>query len=43
MHRDWKKDIIDVKRVCESIALIFIVEQDTFNVISAYTPYVGLT
>ncbi len=39
----WKKDIVDVKRVGDRIiALKFVVEQDTFNVISAYAPQVGL-
>ncbi|KAM7489846.1 hypothetical protein LguiB_027330 [Lonicera macranthoides] len=38
----WKKDIVDVKRVGDRIlALKFVVEQDTFNVISAYAPQVG--
>lgn len=43
MDKEWKKDIVDVKRVGDRIiALNFVVEQDTFNVISAYTPQVGL-
>lgn len=34
---------MDVKRVEDQIiALKLVVERDTFNVISAYTPYIGL-
>jgi len=44
VDKEWKKDIVDVKRIGDRIiALKFVVEQDTFNVISAYAPpQVGL-
>lgn len=36
---EWTKDIMDVKKVGDWIIVLkFVVEQDTFNVISAYTP-----
>lgn len=39
----WKKDIVDVKWVGDWIkSLKFVVEQDTFNVISAYVHLVEL-
>lgn len=44
VDKDWKKDIMDVKRVGDRIiTLKVIVEQDTFNVISTYAPQVGLS
>ena len=43
VDKGWKKDIMDVKRLGDwIITLKFVVEQDTFNVISAYAPQVGL-
>jgi len=43
VDKEWKKDIIDVKRIGDLIiALKFVVELDTFNVISAYATQVGL-
>jgi len=43
VDKEWKKDIVDVKRIGDRIiALKIVVEQDTFNVISAYAPQVGL-
>jgi len=43
VDKDWKKDIMDVKRIeNRTIALKFVVEQDTFNVIRAYAPWVGI-
>ena len=43
VDKEWKKDIVDVKRIGDRIiALKCVVEQDTFNVISAYAPQVGL-
>ena len=43
VDKEWKKDIVDVKRIGDRIiSLKFVVEQDTFNVISAYAPQVGL-
>ena len=44
VDKEWKKDIVDVKRIGDRIiALKFVVEQNTFNVISAYAPpQVGL-
>lgn len=39
MDKERNKDIVDVKIVRDRIiALKFVVEQDTFKVISAYTP-----
>ena len=35
----WKNDVIDIKRFGDRIVTLkFVVELDTFNVISAYTP-----
>lgn len=43
VDKKWKKDIVDVKKVRgRFITLKFIVEQYTFNVISAYAPPIGL-
>ncbi|KEH39645.1 endonuclease/exonuclease/phosphatase, putative [Medicago truncatula] len=43
VDKEWKKDIVDVKRIGDRIiALKFVVEQDIFNVISAYAPHIGL-
>lgn len=43
MDNEWKKDVVDFKRIGDRIiSLKFIVEQDTLNVISAYAPQVGL-
>lgn len=43
MEKEWKKDIMDVKRVGgRIITLKFVVEQKTINIISAYAPHVGL-
>jgi len=43
VDKEWKKDIVDVKRIGDQIiALKFVVELDAFNVISAYAPQVGL-
>jgi len=43
VDKEWKKDIVDVKRIGDRIiSLKFVMEQDTFNVISAYAPHVGL-
>jgi len=43
VDKEWKKDIVDVKRIGDRIiALKFVVEQDIFNVTSAYAPQVGL-
>ena len=43
MDKEWKKDVVDVRRVGDRIiALKFVVGQDTFNVICGYTPRVGL-
>jgi len=43
VDKEWKKDIVNVKRIGDRIiALKFVVELDTFNVISAYAPQVGL-
>ena len=43
MDKEWKKDIVDVKRIEDHIiALKIVVGQETFNVISAYAPQVGL-
>jgi len=43
VDKEWKKDIVDIKRIGDQIiALKFVVELDTFNVISAYAPQVGL-
>jgi len=39
VDKEWKKDIVDVKTIGDRIiALKIVVEQDTFNVISAYAP-----
>ena len=39
VDKEWKKDIVDVKRIGDRIiALKIVVEQDTFNVISTYAP-----
>ena len=46
VNEEWKKDIMNVKRVGDQIIVLnFIVEQDTFNVFSAYVPpsWVSLT
>jgi exonuclease III len=43
VDKEWKKDIVDVQRIGDHIiALKFVAEQDTFNVISAYAPQVRL-
>lgn len=43
MDKECKNDIGDMKRAGDRIvALKIIVEQDTFNLISAYAPQVGL-
>ncbi|KAH1193222.1 Craniofacial development protein 2 [Glycine max] len=43
VDKEWKKDVVDVKRVGDRIiALKLVVGQDTFNVISGYAPQVGL-
>lgn len=43
VDKEWKKDIVDAKRMRDQIIFSkFVVEQDTFNVVSAYTPQVGL-
>lgn len=43
MDKEWKKDILDMKRVGDRIvALKFIQEQETFNVISVSIPHVEL-
>lgn len=43
MDKEQKKDIMDMKRVGDRIvALKLVVKQDTFNVISAYAPQIGL-
>jgi len=43
VNKEWKKDFVDVKRMRDRIIFSkFVVEQDTFNVVSAYTPQVGL-
>nr|ACN78483.1 putative endonuclease/exonuclease/phosphatase [Arachis hypogaea] len=44
LHRysDWKKDIVDVKRMGDRIISIkFVVERGIFHVISTYAPQVG--
>ncbi|RZB75436.1 Craniofacial development protein 2 [Glycine soja] len=43
VDKEWKKDVVDVRRVGDHIiALKVVVGQDTFNVISGYAPQVGL-
>ncbi|KAH1264626.1 Craniofacial development protein 2 [Glycine max] len=43
VDKEWKKDVMDVRRVGDRIiALKLVVGQDTFNVISGYAPQVGL-
>ncbi|KAH1225701.1 Craniofacial development protein 2 [Glycine max] len=43
VDKEWKKDVVDVRRVGDRIiALKLVVGQDTFNVISVYAPQVGL-
>ncbi|KAL5139739.1 LINE-1 retrotransposable element ORF2 protein [Glycine soja] len=43
VDKQWKKDVVDVRRVGDRIiALKLVVGQDTFNVISGYAPQVGL-
>ncbi|KAL5161290.1 LINE-1 retrotransposable element ORF2 protein [Glycine soja] len=43
VDKEWKKDVVDVRRVRDRIiALKLVVGQDTFNVISGYAPQVGL-
>ncbi|KAH1206127.1 Craniofacial development protein 2 [Glycine max] len=43
VDKEWKKDVVDVRRVGDRIiALKLVVGQDTFNVISRYAPQVGL-
>ncbi|KAL5152766.1 Craniofacial development protein 2 [Glycine soja] len=43
VDKEWKKDVVDVRRVGDRIiALKLVVRQDTFNVISGYAPQVGL-
>ncbi|RZB79100.1 DnaJ-like subfamily C member 7 isoform B [Glycine soja] len=43
VDKEWKKDVVDVRRVGDRIiALKLVVGQDTFNVISGYVPQVGL-
>lgn len=42
MDKEWKKNIMDVKREGDRIKVFkFGVEQDTINVISSYAPHVG--
>jgi len=37
--KEWKKDIVDAKRIGDRIiTLKFVAEQDTLNVISIYAP-----
>ena len=39
----WKKEVVEVKKLGDRIIVLkFVVERDIFNVISAYTPLVGL-
>ncbi|KAH1232354.1 Craniofacial development protein 2 [Glycine max] len=41
VDKEWKKDVVDVRRVGDRIiALKLVVGQDTFNVISGYAPQV---
>ncbi|KAL5190712.1 Craniofacial development protein 2 [Glycine soja] len=43
VDKEWKKDVVDVKRVGDRIIVLkLVVGQDTFNVISGYAPQVGL-
>ncbi|KAL5168862.1 DnaJ subfamily C member 7 [Glycine soja] len=43
VDKEWKKDVVDVRRVGDRIiTLKLVVGQDTFNVISGYAPQVGL-
>ncbi|KAH1190117.1 Craniofacial development protein 2 [Glycine max] len=43
VDKEWKKDVVDVRRVGDRIiALKLVVGHDTFNVISGYAPHVGL-
>ena len=43
VDEEWKKDIIDVKRIEDHIIFLkVIVEQYIFNIISAYAPWTGL-
>lgn len=37
LDKRWKKNIVDVQRICDwSIVQKFVEEQDIFNIISAY-------
>ncbi|KAL5128566.1 Craniofacial development protein 2 [Glycine soja] len=43
VDKEWKKDVVDVRRVEDRIIVLkLVVGQDTFNVISGYAPQVGL-
>ncbi|KAH1256215.1 LINE-1 retrotransposable element ORF2 protein [Glycine max] len=43
VDKEWKKDVVDVRRVGDRIIVLkLVVGQDTFNVISGYAPQVGL-
>ncbi|KHN16148.1 Craniofacial development protein 2, partial [Glycine soja] len=42
VDKEWKKDVVDVRRVGDRIIVLkLVVGQDTFNDISGYTPQVG--
>lgn len=44
VDKNWKKNIVDVKSEGDqTITLKFVVKQNTFNIISAYAPYIDLT
>ncbi|KAH1193601.1 Craniofacial development protein 2 [Glycine max] len=43
VDKEWKKDVVDVRRVGDRIIVLkLVVGHDTFNVISGYAPQVGL-
>ncbi|RZC13747.1 DExH-box ATP-dependent RNA helicase DExH10 [Glycine soja] len=43
VDKEWKKDVVDVRRIGDRIIVLkLVVGQDTFNVISGYAPQVGL-
>ncbi|KAH1262515.1 Craniofacial development protein 2 [Glycine max] len=43
VDKEWKKDVVDVRREGDRIIVLkLVVGQDTFNVISGYAPQVGL-
>ena len=43
VDKTWKNNVVEVKRIGDRIlSLKMVLEQETFNIISAYAPQIGL-